>query len=43
MRERRQSFAGGRRNPDEAESFLSVLAGILKVLEQQRLLILDRL
>jgi ferritin-like metal-binding protein YciE len=31
------------RNLDEAEHFLSVLGGTLKVLKQQRLLILDRL
>jgi ferritin-like metal-binding protein YciE len=31
------------RNLDEAEDFLSVLGGTLKVLKQQRLLILDRL
>jgi hypothetical protein len=30
-------------NLNEAEEFLSVLDGALKVLEQQRLLILDRL
>jgi ferritin-like metal-binding protein YciE len=31
------------RNLDEAKDFLSVLGGTLKVLKQQRLLILDRL
>jgi len=31
------------RNLDEAEAFLSVLAGTLKLLEYQQLLILDRL
>jgi len=31
------------RNLDEAESFLSILIGTLKALEQHRLLVLDRL
>ena len=31
------------RNLDEAESFLSILNGTLKALEQHRLLVLDRL